>query len=205
MKKLIIIGAGGHGRVVADIAAKVGYQEILFLDDRYREGLRECGRYAVAGSCENADTYREYDYVVAIGNTEIRQKLLESLVKRGFSVVSLIHPNAVIAEDVHIGIGTVVMAGAVINTGTSIGDGCIINTASSVDHDCEIDEYVHISVGAHVAGTVTIGKKTWIGAGVTVINNVEICSDCMIGAGAVVVSNVAESGKWLGVPARKMG
>ena len=80
----------------------------------------------------------------------------------------------------------------------------IINTCASVDHDCIISDYVHVSVGAHIAGTVQIGAHTWIGAGATVSNNISICSDCMIGAGTVVVRDIYVSGKYVGVPARKI-
>ena len=96
------------------------------------------------------------------------------------------------------------MAGAVINSDTVIGDGCIINTAASVDHDCMIENYVHVAVGAHLCGTVHVGKNTWIGAGATVSNNINICNDCMIGAGAVVTKDIHEEGIYIGVPVTKM-
>ena len=115
----------------------------------------------------------------------------------------LIHPNAIIAEDVKIGAGTIVMAGAVVNPGAIIGKGAIINTCSSVDHDCTIFDYVHISVGSHLSGTVNVGEGTWIGAGATVSNNVNICGKCMVGAGAVVIKDINEEGTYVGVPARK--
>lgn len=199
MKQLVIIGASGHGKVVADIARKNGYDKIVFLDDN--EAVKTCGGYPVVGTSQDVHKF-DCDMIVAIGNAKIRKRLLESLNNTNVNVPVLIHPNAVIAEDVTIGIGTVVVAGAVINPGTSIGKGCIINTCSSVDHDCQIDDYVHISVGAHVAGTVTIKERTWIGAGAVVGNNIEICSDCMIGAGAVVINDIKKSGTYIGVPAK---
>ena len=105
-------------------------------------------------------------------------------------------------DNVPIGDGTVVMAGAVINVSAKIGKGCIINTCASVDHDCVIENYVHIAVGAHVAGTSAIGDRTWIGAGATVSNNIRICDDCIIGAGAVVIKDIGQAGTYIGVPAR---
>ena len=96
------------------------------------------------------------------------------------------------------------MAGAVINPGVRIGKGCIINTCSSMDHDCVVGDYVHIAVGSHLCGTVSVGDGTWIGAGATVSNNVSICSDCMIGAGAVVIKDIKESGTYVGVPAKRI-
>lgn len=194
--KLIIIGASGHGKVVADIAKHNGYEEIVFLDDD--ELLRECAGYPVVGKSDSAP---EGEVFVAIGNAKIRKMLMERFSDR--IQPTLIHPNAVIAEDVLIGEGTVVMAGAVVNSGSVIGKGSIINTCSSVDHDCIVADYVHVAVGAHLCGTVKVGESTWIGAGATISNNVSICGDCMIGAGTVIVKDIKEEGTYVGVPARK--
>ena len=201
-KKIILIGASGHGKVVADIAKKNGYTDISFLDDDKQ--IEFCGAYPVIGKCSDAKKYKDYCFVVSIGNCSIRQKIQMQLEENELNVVSLFHPSAIIADDVEIGRGTVVMAGAVINSGACIGNGCIVNTCSSVDHDCTLNDFVHVSVGAHIAGTVTIGERTWIGAGATVNNNLEIVGDCMIGSGAVVVSNIAESGTYIGVPAKRL-
>lgn len=201
-RRIIIIGASGHGKVVADIAKKNGYTDIAFLDDN--KGIRLCGDSPVIGSCQDIPKYKAYDIVVAIGNCAIRQKIQTWLVEKGMHIVSLVHPEAIVADGVEIGAGTVIMAGAVINPGAKIGCGCIINTCSSVDHDCVVGNFVHISIGAHVAGTVKIGDRTWIGAGATVINNVDIIGDCMIGAGAVVIRDVVESGTYVGVPAKQI-
>ena len=198
MKKLIIIGASGHGKVVADIAKKCGYEEILFLDNN--PDIKDCAGYKV---CDPDTLIAELDgdVFIAIGNNEIRKQLMERYTNRYFPV--LLHPNAVIAEDVEIGRGSVVMAGAVINPGAKIGQGCIVNTCSSIDHDCIIGDYVHISVGAHIAGTVYVGTMTWIGIGATVSNNLSICDKCVIGAGAVVIKNISVSGTYIGIPAQK--
>ena len=199
MRRLAIIGASGHGKVIADIARKIGYSEVVFLDDDAT--IHECGGYPVVGKSSEACTI-DADVIVGIGNADIRKRIQESISHE--KLVTLIHPDAVIAEDVEIGAGTVVMAGAVINPGVGIGKGCIINTCSSVDHDCEVGDYVHISVGSHLCGTVSVGSGTWIGAGATVSNNVAICPDSMIGAGAVVINDINESGTFVGVPARRM-
>jgi len=198
LKKLVIIGASGHGKVIADIAVKNGYEEIIFLDDD--ETKKECAGFKVMGKTDEIYCYRDWNFIIAIGNTKIREKLQN----KAPNIVTLIHPNAVISRRVKIGSGTVIMAGAVINSDTEIGDGCIINTGSSVDHDCVINDYSHISVGAHVAGTCKIGKYTWIGAGATVSNNIDICNDSLIGAGAVVVKDIERPGTYIGVPAIKM-
>lgn len=201
MKKIVIIGASGHGKVVADIARLNEYKEIIFLDDDISKKM--CGRYFVRGTSQDIDKYKEgYDFIVAIGNAKTRRMIQEKLIKENYKVTTLIHPNSVIGEDVIIGKGTVAMAGVVINSYSQIGKGCIVNTSSSIDHDCIIEDYVHISVGAHIAGTVKIGNNTWVGAGVTVSNNVEIIHDCMIGAGAVVIHDLSNSGIYVGVPVK---
>ena len=200
MKRLAIIGASGHGKVIADIAVKNGYKEIVFLDDN--PNVQECAGFRVVGTSEDVDKYSDYDIIVAIGNASIRKKIHKQVGE--YRLTTLIHPQSVISRRVTIGKGTVVMAGAIINSDTKIGEGCIINTGASVDHDCNIGDYVHVSVGAHVAGTVTVEDSTWIGAGATVSNNVAICGECMIGAGAVVVKNIKESGTYVGSPAEKI-
>lgn len=199
MKKIVIIGASGHGKVVADIARLNGYDEIVFLDD---VNTGKCCGYPVVGNSEAIDTINE-DIFVAIGNAEVRERIFNKLEEKNKSIATLIHPNAVIGDKVNIGVGTVVMAGAIINPCTEIGKGCIINTSSSVDHDNKIGNFVHVAVGAHLCGTVNVGSKTWIGAGATVINNTSICSECIIGAGAVVVKKIDDSGTYIGVPASK--
>lgn len=181
MKRLVILGAGGHGRVAADIAGKNGYDSIAFLDDT----KKTCGRYPVMGESARFSEY-DCDFFVAIGNPQVRRRMQEMLLTAGKQVTTLIHPSAVIGEDVTLGTGTLVAAGAVINPGAVIGDGCIINTCASVDHDCVLEDFVHIAVGAHVAGTVNIGAGTWIGAG------------------AVVIKSLTESGTYVGVPAEKI-
>ena len=199
MRKLAIIGASGHGRVVADIARKNGYSEIVFLDDD--ENIHECGGYPVIGKSVEAGMI-DADVIVGIGNASVRRRIQESIPDE--KLIILIHPDAVVAEDIVIGTGTVVMAGTVINPGARIGKGCIINTCSCVDDDCEVGDYVHIAVGSHLCGTVSVGNGTWIGAGATVSNNVSICSNCMIGAGSIVVKNIDLAGTYFGVPARSI-
>lgn len=199
MNRLIIVGASGHGKVVADVAKRCGYSDIVFLDN---DGtISSCAGYPVLGP-DTMVAGLEGDVFIAVGNSQTRQRLMERDRGRVFPV--LVHPDAVVAADVEIGAGSVVMAGVVINPGVRIGKGCIINTSSSIDHGCEISDYCHISVGAHLCGTVRVGEQTWIGAGVTVSNNVNICSNVLIGAGTVVIDDIGESGTYVGVPAKKM-
>lgn len=200
--KLIIIGASGHGKVVADIALKIGYKEILFLDDNPK--LIECGGYQVIGLSKDYVNYvDEADFFVGIGNSIIRERIMNMLKNGGANIPGLIHPCAVVGTRVNIGEGTVVMAGSVINSDTEIGRGCIINTCASCDHDNVIGDFSHISVGARLAGTVQVGKHTWIGVGAVVSNNLNIVDNCVIGAGTVVVRNIDVSGTYIGVPARR--
>lgn len=202
--KLIIIGASGHGKVVADIAIKLNkWQSIAFLDDN--ESIKTSMGLEVIGKTADAFTYKdEADFFVAIGSNATREKIQEKLIDEELNVVSLIHPSAVIATDVEIGIGSVVMAGVVINSSSRIGKGCIINTSSSLDHDNTIEDYAHISPGVRTAGSVGIGKGTWLGIGSVISNNVNICSGCKVGAGAVVVKDITEPGTYVGVPVRRV-
>ena len=197
MNRLIILGASGHGRVIADIARLMGYRDIVFLDDN--EDVVECAGYPVVGRTSEAPAGEIF---VAIGNADIRKKLMEVYQNRVQPI--LIHRSAVIADNVIIGKGSVVMAGAVINPGVKIGRGVIVNTASSVDHDCVVGDFVHVAVGAHICGSVTVGEETWIGAGAIVSNNVHICRNCIIGAGAVVIRDIDQSGKYVGVPVKRL-
>jgi len=202
-RRLLIIGASGHGKVVADIARLNDYLEVYFLDDNAR--IKDCNGCPVIGKSTDAETLNASqisDFFVAIGNAVIRENIMNRLAN--FNVISLIHPSAVVAEDVHIGIGTVVMAGAVINPGTIIGKGCIINTGATIDHDNTIADFVHISVGAHLAGKVEINKSTWVGIGTVISNNIRICEEVILGAGTVVIKNIEKSGTYVGTPARRI-
>lgn len=200
-KKLLIIGAGGHGRVIASIA-KISkkYKSICFLDDA---DIEFSGGYPVIDKIVNFKKYiSEYVFFVAIGTNEFRQEISQKLLDSGAQIVNCIHPSAIINDDVVIGKGVAVIAGAVINTGATIGDGVIINTQSSVDHDSHVGSYSHIAVGAHIAGEVKIGKNVFVGAGAVVIEDIKICDGCTIGAGAVVVKNIEQKGTYTGMPAK---
>lgn len=198
-EKVVIIGAGGHGKVVADIALRSGAQVLGFLDDS-REGS-VCG-IPVLGKTEDYVNYKDAAFVLAVGSAAVRRRLAESMA--GVRWYTAVHPAAVISGlDVTVGEGSVVMANAVVNPGTVIGKHCIINTASVVEHDCVVGDFAHISVGAKLGGTVTVGESTWVGIGAAVKNNVSICPGCMIGAGAVVVKDIDQPGTYMGVPARE--
>ena len=201
MRHLIIVGAGGHGRVALDIAEKTGnYEKISFLDD---SDIEKVNKYEVIGKTEDFVKYADSaDFFVAIGNNETRMMVQTKLENHGVSIATLIHPFSSIDPSVKIGEGSLVVAGAVINSKAKIGKGVIVNTCSSVDHDCDIGDYSHIAVGAHLAGSVIVYPGVMIGAGSVIINNVTIGCKCMIGAGAVVVDDILKPGTYIGVPAR---
>lgn len=196
--RLIIVGAGGHGRVIADNAYKNGYKDIKFVDDSAK-GVS--GGFEIIGTTCDIEKLNDgkTDFVIGVGDNEVRKKISEEF---NINWVKLIHPSAQIAIDATIGEGTVVMAGAVLNAGAKVGSHCIINTNSIIEHDNVIEDFVHISPGVSLGGTVRVGEKTHIGIGATVINNINICSDCIIGAGAVVISHIAKSGTYVGVPVK---
>lgn len=198
--RLVIIGAGGHGKVIADIALKNKIQNIVFVDDNING---ECMNFPIIG---NAEILQQLDdgrtgFIIAIGNNKIRNIFSETY---NLPWVSLIHPSAQIGSHVHIECGTVVMAGAIINANTLIGSHCIINTCAVIEHDNIIENTVHISPNAALAGNVYIGKETHVGIGATVINNLKICANCQIGAGAVVIHDITEPGTYVGIPAHKL-
>lgn len=203
MKDVIIIGAGGHAKVIAEIVLKSGDNVVGFLDDN--NDLQNKAIYLnkkVIGTTKDINKYNDYYFVIGIGNNTIRKKINEN---NNLKLYTAIHPSAIIAQDVEIGEGTVIMPGVVINPGTKIGKNCIINTSSSLDHDNLIEDYVHISPGAHLAGTVKVGESSWICTGVTIINNITIGENNIIGAGATVIEDIAENNHtYVGVPVRKI-
>lgn len=197
--RLVIIGAGGHGKVIADAAVKNGYVNISFVDDR---AVGTCVRYPIVGTVETVSHLNDgkTDFVIAIGNNKIRKEIAE---RYTVNWVSLVHPSAQIGMDVTIAEGTVVLANAVVNACARIGKHCIINTGAVVEHDDVLEDYVHISPNAALAGSVSVGTLTHIGIGATVNNNLKICQSSVIGAGSVVTRTIEQSGTYFGVPARK--
>jgi len=203
MTSLLIIGAGGHGKVVAETAEAMGaWEKIAFLDDRF-EALNGSLRWPVSGSFGDAETLQpEYaDAVVAVGGASTRLTLLEQLSHEKFYLPSLIHPTAWVSPSARLGEGCVVFAQAAVNADAHIGRGVIINTGATVDHDCMIGDGVHICPGAHLAGEVHIGHASWIGIGASVIQQIRIGAGVTVGAGAVVVDDVRDGVIVAGVPA----
>lgn len=199
--KLLIIGASGHGKVVADIALKMNkWNNIVFLDDD-EDIITSLGLKVIGKSADAIHKIDEYDMFVGIGNNQTRQKIQNELELIGANLPILIHPNSVIGEQVNISSGTVIMAGVVINSCTSIGRGCIINTAATIDHDNTIEDFVHISPGSHLAGKVTVGNGSWLGIGCNISNNISIAEKSIVGAGSVVINDTSPYSTVVGVPA----
>jgi sugar O-acyltransferase (sialic acid O-acetyltransferase NeuD family) len=205
MRRLALLGASGHGKVVADAAELVGWDDVVFFDDAWPR-LSNSGKWAVVG-----DTYRllstadQFEGVlVTIGNNHIRKLKLDLLFGVKAKVVSILHPNAQLSRYCSIGPGSVVFAGAVVNVDTTIGIGAIVNTGASIDHDCRLGDFVHLSPGAHLAGAVIVGDLSWIGIGASVRQLVTVGCNATVGAGAAVVKPVPDDAIVVGVPARPM-
>lgn len=204
MSKLLILGAGGHGKVVADAAESMRtWDEVVFIDRKY-PSLVKNGRWPVIGGQDGLRELREHfsHAFVAIGNAETRLMLLDELESWGFEVPIIRHPSSIVAEDVLLGKGSVVLAGAIINTGSRVERGCIVNTGACIDHDCILGKGVHVCPGVSLAGEVTVGEFGWIGIGATVIQQKKIGKCATVGAGAVVILDVPDNVTVVGVPAK---
>ncbi len=202
-RNVVIIGASGHGRVIADTIMKSGDHVLGFLDDD--RGLPgEIAGIPLLGVVSDYRKYRDACFVIGIGNPKIREKIA-GILNGQAEWYTAVHPAAVLSVlDVRVGEGTVVMANAVINAGAKIGRHCIVNTGAIVEHDCVLEDFVHISPNAALAGAVTVGTRSWIGVGASVRNNLRITGDCMIGAGSTVVKDIGGPGTYVGTPARRL-
>lgn len=205
MTTLVIIGAGGHGRVVADCAQQLGtYQNIVFLDDCF-DKTTISGNWEIVGEVNNFHKYISHsDFIIAFGNNQLRAKTFRDLHKANANIITLIHPSATISPLAVIGKGVMICANAAINIGAKIADGCIINTSATVDHDCLLEPYIHISPGVNIAGGVNIGQYSWLGIGSTVIESLCLAENTQIAAGAVVTRSTQANSLYLGVPAKRI-
>lgn len=203
MKRLAILGASGHGKVVADTAECCGWDSILFFDDAWPDRARN-GGWQIAGRTEDLlASLGNFDgVVVAIGNNAIRQAKMDLVRKAGGVLPTIIHPSAVVSGYAALGEGSVVFAGAVVNVDAKVGCGAILNTGCSIDHDCMLGDAVHVSPGASLAGGVCVGDLSWVGIGASARQLVKIGARVMVGAGAVVVTDVPDDVTVMGVPAR---
>ncbi|MDE1462262.1 NeuD/PglB/VioB family sugar acetyltransferase [Spartinivicinus poritis] len=206
MKKLAIIGASGHGKVIADAAQLSGqWSDIDFFDDNF-PGIKSIEPWRVVGSTfdflEKSKLYE--GVIVGIGDNHSRLNKQNSLKEVGVILTTIIHPKAVVSPLATLGEGVVVMAGAVVNAGAITGDACIINSNAVVEHDCILDVGVHLSPGACLAGGCQIGRCSWLGIGCSVRQLTTITDDVVVGAGTVVVKNIVKAGVYVGNPAYRL-
>ncbi len=204
MSQLVILGAGGHGSVVADAAMLMRrWSEIIFLDDGLQPGSTVLG-VAIRGAADGWQQFDRHgtDFFVAVGNNKARFDILAEINSAGGNLARVIHPAATVSRFAEVGKGVLACAGAVINPRSAIRCGTIVNTGSTVDHDCAVGQSAHLSPGVHLAGGVQVGDRSWIGIGSSVRGGVIIGDDAIVGAGASVVSNVPENTTVVGVPAR---
>jgi sugar O-acyltransferase (sialic acid O-acetyltransferase NeuD family) len=203
LSRLLIIGAGGHGAVVAEAAAETRqWPTIAFLDDNLSGTILP--GLDVLGTAADIDLHAKgnTEFIVALGENKKRIDLLNRLRDSGYTAVAVAHPASVMSPSALIGEGSFVCGGVVINARAKVGRGVILNTACTIDHDCVLEDGVHVSPGANLAGNVNIGERTWIGIGSAVREGVRVGRDCIIGAGAAVVSDLPDGATAVGVPAR---
>ena len=198
---MIIYGAGGHGKVVIDIARTAGVLIRLVIDDAVRDS-ELLGITVMDAHQFRWDNLGVFEYLVAIGDNATRARLFNELRSRGGRPRSLVHPFSAISSASELGAGIAVCAGAVVNPAAVVHENCIINTGASVDHDCIVEAHCHICPGVRLAGNVTIGSMTTVGTGASVLPGVRISQGCRIGAGAVVTRDLPPFVVACGVPAR---
>lgn len=203
MRRLAILGASGHGKVIAEVAELCDWAVIDFFDDAW-PNVNAIGAWKVIGNTKKLlDCMREYDaFFIAIGNNSIRTAKFKQLNDLGVGAAILIHPSSTVSKYASLGAGTVVMANAVVNSFATIGQACIVNTSSVIEHDCVLNDGCHISPGAHLAGAVQIGRRSWIGIGANVIQQINISDDVIVGAGATVINDQQSNTTVVGSPAK---
>ncbi len=201
MKSLAIVGASGHGKVVADLAELCGYQ-VVFFDDAYPQ-KQTVEHWPVVGTFNDllSSEVTNKNVIVGIGDNRIRDELTSRLINDGFKLPVLIHPSAVVSKYVKIGAGSVVFANAVINAFAQVGQNSIINTGALVEHDCILGKSVHLSPYVALAGGTKIGCLSWLGIGSVTKQLIEIGECTIIGANSTVIKNIPSNVVAIGSPA----
>jgi sugar O-acyltransferase (sialic acid O-acetyltransferase NeuD family) len=207
---VVVIGGGGHAKVLLSVLARLrGYAILGYLDPADRGPILGHPWLGDDSSARQlARDHRGLALVLGIGKTDGRRDrlpLLESLAGAGSMFPAVVAPTAFVADDVQLGEGTVVCDGAIVQTGTRVGRACIVNTGARVDHDCVLDDDVHIAPGAVLSGGVQVGRGTLIGVGACCRQNVRVGARCTIGAGAAVTADCRDGAVCVGVPARAAG
>ncbi len=202
---LLIWGAGGHGKVVLDIARSTGrFERIVFLDsDSGRAGLTFCD-CPLMGGPEELHRFAGSAFIIAVGDNRNRARCFNHALEEGLVPPGLVHPTAVVARSASIGRGTVVMPGVIVNAGAVIGENCIINSGAIIEHDCRIAAHVHISPRAVLGGGVSVGSLAHVGIGAIVLPSATVGEESVVGAGAVVLREAPARCTVVGVPAKAL-
>ena len=203
LKRLAVLGASGHGKVIAEIALSTDWNSVDFYDDAFPVKAT-LDSDAIHGSLNKLiEKSNFYDgFHVAIGDNRTRLKILNQLLRLDLPCPNIIAHSAVVSQSASLGVGISIMTNVVVNASTTVGNGVILNTACSVDHDCIISSGVHISPGAHLAGNVVVGNCSWVGIGSAIIQGTVIGDDSIIGAGSALISNIPNSVTAVGVPSK---
>lgn len=206
--ELYIVGASGHGKVVADLCTSLGLAVAGFIDDSEpTHGSRVLGFEIVGARSWLLDRIAAGERIavgLGIGSNAVREMIAGWCVDHGVLLPSLVHPSASIAASARLGAGTVVMAGVAVNPDSVVGAGVILNTGCVVEHDNHIGDYAHLSANAATGGTVSIGARTHMGLNSTILPNLRVGSNAVIGAGAVVIRDLEDSIVVAGVPAKPL-
>ncbi len=204
MKKLLILGAGGHAKVVKETAIETGqFNSFYYLDDNLdlkKNNLNVVGKLKDLFQDKIRKNYSSA--FIAIGNSNKRESLFNNLTKAGYNLPLLIHPTSWVSKSAKISNGSLVLANSTIQANVNIGSSVIINNNCSIDHDSIIKDASHICPGVNLAGNVQIGKRVWVGIGSSVIQNIKIGDDVYIGGGSLVTKSIPDSTKAYGVPAK---
>jgi len=208
MNPVILVGAGGHARVLLDALELSGAKVIGLVDADASLARGDLMGYPVLGDDAVLERYApgSVDLVNAIGSVDSMQRrksVYEKLRRAGHVFASVVHPRATLSRHARIAAGVQVMAGAVVQPGASLGENTIVNTGANVDHDCRVGAHVHIAPGVTLSGNVQIGDETHVGAGATVIQGTRIGARCLIAAGSVVTGGVRDGASVKGLPARE--
>ena len=204
---VIILGGGGHARVVHSVLRLTCARVLGFTDpapETSGQIARELPHLGTDEALRDFDP-NEVELVNGLGstsNTDLRARVFQSACERGFRFRVLRHPSAIVADDVDLGPGVQLMAGAIVQTGTRVGANTLVNTGAIIDHDCVIEDHVHVAPGAVLSGQVIIGERVHIGVGATIRQGIRVGSRAVVGAGAAVVNEVGAGCTVVGVPAR---
>lgn len=207
MERIILIGAGGHFKVVADII-KDQYDIIGVTDadpikqDKDFYGIKVLGTDEILPDLLENGTVNAFITIGSVGDNTLRAELYLKAQILGFNMVNVISPQSIISDSVVIGRGNFVADGVIIHADSIIDNNVILNTGCIIEHDCKIKDHVHVSIGARIAGSVVIGESTYVGMGASIIQGIRIGKNCIIGAGAVVINDIQDNSVCVGVPAK---